>query len=132
MKKLLFIWIALLPMLSNAQAHLGSTEAEIKAFHTDKTFDTGYTDDGQKYISAYMTYGTFLYYFDKKTGLSSYCKQIVNDMPHFITGQIEIYNKQYEIISDTKWEAHLEGGGILTIELSYNDAYKSYVFEYTY
>ena len=48
MKKLLFLLIIVLPILSNAQAHLGSTEKEIRDLHSDKTFEIGYTDNGEK------------------------------------------------------------------------------------
>jgi hypothetical protein len=130
MRKLIFALIAMLPLIVNAQAHLGSSESEIKQLHSDKTFETGYTDDGIKYISAYMVYGTFVYYFDKETGLSSFCMQLIYEIP-YLNGQVEAYNKKYVIISDTKWKAYLEGGGILNIELTYNEENKLYVFYYT-
>ena len=78
MKKLLFLLIIVLPILSNAQAHLGSTEKEIRDLHSDKTFEIGYTDNGEKYISSFMYFGTFVYYFDKETKLSNFCIQIVD------------------------------------------------------
>ncbi len=77
-----------------------------------------------------MIYGTFFYYFDKETGLSNFCMQVI-DKPTYLNGQVEIYNKKYVIISDTKWKAYLEDGGIMNIELSYNAEYKVYVFYYT-
>lgn len=129
MKRLMFLFIVFLPILSNAQAHLGSTEPEIKQLHSDKTFDTDYTDDGTKYISAFMNHGTFFYYFDKESGLTYYCMQLIDEIP-YLNGQVEAYNKKYVIISDTKWKAYLEGGGILNIELTYNDENKLYVFSY--
>jgi hypothetical protein len=129
MKKLLFLLIVFLPILSNAQAHLGSTEKEIRDLHSDKTFEIGYSDDGEKYIHTFMIYGTFFYYFDKETGLSNFCMQIVDKMP-YLNGQVEAYNKKYVIISDTKWKAYLEGGGVLNIILSYNEKLEAYVFYY--
>ena len=118
------------PILTSAQAHLGSSESEIKEMHPDKTFETDYTDEGQKYISAFMVYGTFVYYFDEETGLSNSCIQIIEKMP-YLNGQVEAYNKKYVILSETKWKAYLEGGGILNIELSWSEKYKLYSFAYT-
>ena len=109
MKKLLFLLIIVLPILSNAQAHLGSTEKEIRDLHSDKTFEIGYTDNGEKYISSFMYFGTFVYYFDKETKLSNFCIQIVDEMP-YLNGQVEAYNKKYVIVSDSEWKAYLEGG----------------------
>jgi len=130
MKRLMFLLIVFLPILSNAQAHLGSTEKEIRELHSDKTFEVGYSDDGEKYISAFMNYGTFWYYFDKETGLSNFCMQAVDKMS-YLNGQVEAYNKKYVIVSDTEWKAYLEGGGVLKIKLSYNEEHKVYIFYYT-
>jgi len=130
MKKLLFLLIVFLPILSNAQAHLGSTEKEIRDLHSDKTFEVAYSDNGEKYIYTFMNYGTFFYYFDKETGLSNFCMQAVDKMP-YLNGQVEAYNKKYVIVSDTEWKAYLEGGGILKIKLSYDEELKVYIFYYT-
>lgn len=130
MKKLIFLLIVMLPLIGKAQAHLGSTEKDIRDLYSDKTFEVGYTDDGEKYISAFMYYGTFIYYFDKETGLSNFCMQVINEIP-YLNGQVEAYNKKYVIVSDTEWKAYLEGGGILKIKLDYNEEYKVYFFYYT-
>jgi hypothetical protein len=130
MRKLFLIVVAFLPLLTFGQAHLGLSESEIKNKYPEKSFETDYTDEGQKYISTFMIYGTFVYYFDKETGLSSSCIQVVDELP-YLNGQVEAYNKKYVIISDTKWKAYLEGGGIINIELVYKEEYKLYVFYYT-
>lgn len=130
MKRLVLLSIVILPILCNSQAHLGSTESEIKELHSEKTFQTDFTDKGQKYISAYMIYGTFVYYFDQDTGLSSSCIQVIDELP-YLNGQVEAYNKKYVIVSDTKWKAYLEGGGVLNIELTWEEEYNLYMFSYT-
>jgi hypothetical protein len=130
MKKLIFALIVMLPILGKAQAHLGSTLADIKAMYPDKVFKVDYTTSGQKYASAEMYYGTFVYYFDKETGLSNYCIQHPDNMTA-LNAQVEVYNKKYVIISETSWKAYLEGGGILKIKLVYDEEYKLYVFQYT-
>jgi hypothetical protein len=130
MKKLIVLFILLLSFLSNAQAHLNLTEKDIRDGYSDKTFEVGYNDDGEKYISTFMIYGTFIYYFDKETGLSDFCIQIVDKMP-YLNGQVEAYNKKYVTVSDTEWKAYLEGGSVLNIKLTYNKENEFYVFYYT-
>jgi len=130
MKKLIFAIIVMLPILCKAQAHLGSTLADIKAMYPDKVFKVDYTTSGRKYASAEMYYGTFVYYFDKETGLSNYCIQHTDNMTA-LNAQVEVYNKKYVIISETSWKAYLEGGGIMKIKLVYDEEYKLYVFQYT-
>lgn len=130
MKKLIFALIVMLPLLGKAQAHLGSTLADIKALHPDKVFTVKYTDDGQKYTYANMYYGTFYYYFDKETGLSNLCFQVPDNMTA-LNAQVEIYNKKYVILSETSWKAYLEGGGLMKINLEYNKQNEVYVFYYT-
>jgi hypothetical protein len=131
LKIILLLLIVTLPKLSNAQAYLGSTEKEIRDLHSDNTFKVGYTDDGEKYISSFMYFGTFIYYFDKETKLSNFCMQIVDEMP-YLNGQVEAYNKNYVIVSDSEWKAYLEGGNVVKINLSYNEEHKFYVFKYTF
>jgi|SRR5690554_2344554 len=130
MKKLFFLLILMLPLVGKAQAHLGSTEEEIRELYSEKTFEVGYTAEGEKYISTFMFYGTFLYYFDKETGFSNFCMQVINEIP-YLNGQVEAYNKKYVIVSDTEWKAYLEDGSILKIKLDYNEEYEVYVFYYT-
>lgn len=130
MKQLIFLSLMLVSNFIYAQAHLGATEKEIREIHNDKTFETGYTDGGEKYISAFMKYGTFFYYFDKETGYSNFCMQVIDELP-YLNGQVEAYNNKYVIISDTEWKAYLEGGVVLNIKLKYNEEHKVYVFYYT-
>mgnify|MGYP001009222004 CR=1 FL=1 len=129
MKHLILILALSVPFLCNAQAHLGSTLSDIKQMHPDKTFTINYTDDGTKYASAEMSLGTYIYYFDKETALSYYCIQIPNNMTALNT-QVEIYNKKYVIVSETSWKAYLDGGGLMKINLEYNENHKLYIFEY--
>lgn len=100
MKKIIFALILMLPLIGNAQAHLGSTLTDIKALHPDKVFKVDYTNDGTKYAYTDMPLGTFFYYFDSETGLTNLCLQIPDDMTALNT-QVEIYNKKYVIVSET-------------------------------
>lgn len=130
MKKLIIALIVMLPMIGKAQAHLGSTLTDIKAMHPDKVFTVDYTDDGVKYAYTDMVYGTFFYYFKKETGLSNLCLQIPFNM-NTLNGQVEAYNKKYVIVSETSWKAYLEGGGLMKINLTYEEDIENYVFIYT-
>ena len=130
MKTLYLLLIALLPVISNAQAHLGSTLTEIKEMYPGKRFNIDYADNGTKYASASMPLGTFVYYFEKESGNSRFCLQIPDDMKA-LNAQVEIYNNKYVIESETSWKAYLDGGGIMRINLSYNKDYKTYLFMYT-
>jgi len=130
MKKVIFALILMLPLLGKAQAHLGATFTDIKAMHTDKVFTVDYANNGQKYAYTNMYYGTFYYYFDKETGLSNFCLQIPHDMTA-LNAQVEVYNKKYVIVSETSWKAYLEGGGLIKINLIYDEEYKLYSFHYT-
>lgn len=118
------------PIISKAQAHLGSTFTEIKSKYPDKNFKINYTNEGDKYTIAKMGLGDFIYYFDKETNLSNLVIQIPNNMTALNT-QVEIYNKKYVIVSEVSWKAYLEGGGIMYINLQYNKDLDSYIFYYT-
>lgn len=130
MKKVTLLLVALqLSFLCSAQAHLGSTEAEIKALHPDNTWTVDFANDGTKYISSEMALGTFVYYFDEETGVSEYCIQLPSSMTNLNT-QVQIYNEKYVITSTTSWTAYLEGGAIMYIRLYYDNAYQLYAFQY--
>jgi hypothetical protein len=130
----LFSLLIFLPLLiytnCKGQAHLGSTETEIRNLHPDNTFSVGYANNGQRYIYTKMAFGVFSYYFDSTTNLSVKCLQIPNNLTDLNT-QVQIYNQKYVITSKTSWTAYLEGGGIMYIKLIYSDEYKLYEFIYT-
>jgi hypothetical protein len=121
----------MLPFIGKAQAHLGVSLSDIKAQYPDKVFTIEYTKVGVKHASASMDLGSFGYYFDKVTGLTNLCIQIPHNMTSLNT-QVEIYNKKYVIISETSWKAYLEGGGLMKINLIYDEENKFYYFTYAY
>jgi hypothetical protein len=126
---LMILMLAFFPIWISAQAHLGRSEKEIRSYYPDKTFKVAYNEAGEKYISTFMRFGIFYYYFSNESGLSNFCVQVVNEMPS-LNAQVETYNKKYVIVSDTKWKAYLEGGGKLDIVLEYNDELEAYIFYY--
>lgn len=119
----------LIPFTGRTQAHIGSTEKEIREMHPDKTWETGTTKTGEKYIYTQFDYGTFFYYFNDSTGVSDLCLQVPKDMTS-MNAQVQIYNGKYVIDSKTTWTAYLEGGGMLFIELKYIEDEKAYIFSY--
>lgn len=121
--------IALLPLLSHAQAHLDASEAAIREQHPNNLFKSDYANDGNKYIYTKFDYGLFVYYLDS-TGISYRCVQVPYNAA-CINAQAEIYNKKYTRNSDTSWTAYLEDGGILHIRLDYREDYKTSIFVYT-
>ena len=129
MKTLFYFLIVLVPLLSKGQAHLGSTLADIKAMHPNNNFIVDYTDEGVKYAYTAMPLGIFIYYFEKESELSNICAQIPDDMKA-LNAQVEIYNSKYVTESETSWKAYLEGGGIMEINLTYDDELKTYLFIY--
>jgi hypothetical protein len=128
MKKIILLFLFLLPLFGKSQAHLGATLQQIKEMYPNKTFETGKTNDGTFYAMTGMSLGVFCYYFDAD-GITYMCVQFPDDMKALNT-QVEIYNKKYVIVSETEWKAYLEGGGRLTITLEYNKAKDLYLFRY--
>jgi len=130
MKTIYSIFIFLAAFGAKGQAHLGSTEYEIRSLYPEKNWETSYADNGKKYISANFVFGTFAYYFDPETKLSNFCIQIPFNLAK-LNAQVEIYNKKYVITSDTSWTAYLENGGILYIKLVYDRDTKLSYFTYS-
>lgn len=129
MKKIKLILVLLLPFIGLAQAHLGISLNELKELHKDKIFKIDFTDEGIKYATAEMLYGEFTYYFSNEDGLTYRCIQIPNNMIALNT-LVENYNGKYVILSETSWKAYLEGGGIMKIDLIFDEVYKAYYFTY--
>lgn len=128
MKKL-FICLVF-PFIVKGQAHLGATESEIRSMHPDNIFSKDWTKDRQKYIMTKMPLGTFIYYFDDN-GYTNFNIQIPTTLQD-ANYQVEIYNKKYAIISETSWKAYLDGGGIMKIELIFDETLNTYIFRYNF
>lgn len=128
MKKLLIL--LLFPVVLHGQARLGKSEVNIRETLSDINVTRGWTKDGQKYLMASFDYGTFIYYFDKN-GLSNFNIQIPRTIQD-ANVQAEIYNKKYVIKSSTLWTAYLDGGGIMNIEMIFDEELNTYIFKYSY
>lgn len=125
LKKFLGALLFMLPLIGKTQVHLGESFSELKAQNPDKVFKIEYTLDGMKYTKANHPSGTFIYYFDKKTGLIKLCVQNPNDLSS-LNKQVEIYNKHYEKVTETIWRI----GDTIKVELLFSDETKTFLFYY--
>jgi hypothetical protein len=128
-KTLTSLFFSVLIFSAKGQAHLGASSDSIYNLYPEKKWSMGYTNNGTRWISGDMPYGTFFYYFDKETKLSNYCIQLPFDLGK-LNGQVESYNKKYVITSDTSWTAYLVEGGIIYIKLLYDEKLKASYFSY--
>lgn len=130
MKRIILFLSMMFPFMASAQAHLGESITGLRQRYPGKEFKFEVTNEGVVYVMAEQTLGYFAYFFDQETGLTYMCMQIPYNM-QALNAQVEIYNKKYVIVSETSWKAYLEGGGIMKINLNYNEEKGSYLFIYT-
>lgn len=100
------------------QARVRWKEQAIRNDFPARTFDHGYTDKGVKWISFDKEIASTIYYFDDN-GTCNLCAVF----PHtqkILNGLVEKYNKEYVIVSDTKWKMY-SGNGNMYIELKLKD-----------
>lgn len=127
MKKLLLL--CLLPVMLQGQARLNKSEEEIIEAFPEIKFKKGLTSDNLKYIMGDFPRGTFVYYFDE------YNYTNLNIMvPYSIekaNEQVEIYNGKYVIISKTSWNAYMDNGMIMKIDMIFDDEINKFIFRYS-
>jgi hypothetical protein len=132
MKKLITLFLILIPLFGISQAMLGSTEQEIRQNYSDRTFTSGLTTDTyDRYISTDFQYGNMTYYFNDSTHLCRLCMQIPNDISA-VNSLVQLYNGKYVIITKTSWDAYLPEGTIMHIILRFAPDSKIYLFYYQY
>ena len=100
----------------NAQARLGDTEWEIRAEFSEKTFTSGYTEDGDKWLKMETSIGTVGYYFGKESDWKCYMTIVIPDNQTALNVLVERYNREYVIISETEWKMY-GNNGIMKISL---------------
>jgi len=123
-KNILFFLFMFSVLNATAQAHLGSTEQEIRNLHPQNKWKVGYVNNGQRYISS-----NFVYYFTSATNITDYNIQVPFSLAN-LNGQVEAYNNKYVITSETSWTAYLEDGGMIYIKLLYDEKNKIRYFSY--
>lgn len=118
------------PAMLWGQARLGKTEVEVRSTLSDVDFTRGWTKDGNKYLMAKLPQGAFIYYFnqDGKTNYNVFAPVSIETA----NAQAEVYNGKYTITSPMSWTAYLDGGGVMKIQMIYDEEYAGYIFIYTY
>ncbi len=119
-KALLTILFGITSLTIFGQARLGSTATEIKNEFWESTYNlkSGYTDDGIYYVSIETERATVIYWFNTDK-VCTLC-MIVPDNQGALNFYVELYNRQYVIVSSTKWKMYSDGG-IAEISLIYPD-----------
>lgn len=110
--------LLLLVNVAFSQARLGSTASEIKNEFWESTYNlkSGYTDDGIYYVSIETERASVMYWFNTEK-VCTLC-MIIPDNQGALNFYVELYNKQYVIVSSTEWKMY-SADGIAKISLIY-------------
>ena len=128
MKKLFILFSIIFSITCYSQAHLGHTYNELERFVGNRPIKTGFLKNGYWYAETNYDLGKFVYCFSND-GYIVFCFQIPYNQG-CVNAQAEIYNQKYSIISSNSWVAYLDGGGIMYINLVYDDGLEQFVFNY--
>ncbi|MGR6087941.1 MAG: hypothetical protein ACU4F9_07190 [Arcticibacter sp.] len=118
---LLTILFAITSIIAFGQARLGSSATDIRSEFSGSSYNlkSGYDDDGDYYISIKMELANVMYLFNSDK--SCYLTLIAPDNQGALNYYVELYNKQYVIVSSTQWKMYSENG-IANIELVYPES----------
>jgi hypothetical protein len=119
------IVFVLISGLTFGQARVNWSEKEIRNDFPNETLEVGYTDEGKKYLIRSADLGSTIYYLDDEN-ICTFCAVFPKNQG-VLNAFAERYNKDYVIISDTKWKMY-SNSGIMYIELKFKD--NSYYFIY--
>jgi hypothetical protein len=114
---LIFIGLCLgkLPQ-SMAQSRLGYTEAQIKEEFYGSTINSSVTNEGVKYLMIEFEDATVAHYLNKEK--ICYKSIMIPHTQRKLNYFVELYNREYVIISDTEWKAYVNNGIIyITLKL---------------
>jgi len=117
-RTLLTILFAITSVIVFGQARLGSTASEIRSEFWESSYNlkSGYDDDGDYYITITTERATVIYYF--KSDKVCYLTAIIPDNQGALNFYVELYNKQYVVVSATQWKMY-SNNGIANINLIY-------------
>ncbi len=131
MKRVLFLLIIFLPLLSKGQARLGYKPSAIKAEFSASYYELedGYNSGNIYYISIKTSRAFVLYWFNQ----NKVCKMtfILPKTKMDLHYYIEMYNELYVNISDTEWRMY-EDNVIIKIKLEYSEDLGMYYFIWYY
>jgi hypothetical protein len=120
-RTLLTILFAITSIVAFGQARLGTSATDIRSEFSASSYNlkSGYDDDGDYYITIETERATVIYYFNSDK--ICYLTLISPDNQGALNFYVELYNKQYVIISAKEWKMYSEGG-IAKIELVYPES----------
>lgn len=120
--KYIFLILALVFSMSytKAQGRIGYSEWEIRSEFPEKTFKSGNDKDGDKWIEMETDISSVRYYFNALHDWNCYLTMIIPDNQAALNFLVEKYNKEYVIISETKWKMY-GNNGITKINLIFAD-----------
>lgn len=114
MNKLL-LFLMLLSGAVLGQSRLGSTRSDIYAEFSDNNPEFGIDDDGTPYLTIVFNRSYVRYYFNARS--VCYLVMIIPRSQGDLNYLVELYNKQYVIVSSTSWRMYTSEGGIATVDL---------------
>lgn len=117
-RTLLTILFAITTVIVFGQARLGSTASEVKSEFWETSYNqkSGYDKDGDYYITITTERATVTYYFNSDK--VCYLTAIIPDNQGALNFYVELYNKQYVIVSSKQWKMYADKG-IANIKLIY-------------
>ncbi len=120
-RTLLTILFAITSIIAFGQARLGTSATDIRSEFSESSYNlkSGYDDDGDYYITVETERATVIYYFNSDK--ICYLTLIAPDNQGALNFYVELYNKQYVIISAKEWKMYSENG-IAKIELVYPES----------
>ena len=120
-RTLLTILFAITSIIAFGQARLGTSATEIRSEFSESSYNlkSGYDDDGDYYITVETERATVIYYFNSDK--ICYLTLIAPDDQGALNFYVELYNKQYVIVSAKEWKMYSENG-IAKIELVYPES----------
>lgn len=120
-RTLLTILFAITSIIAFGQARLGTSATDIRSEFSESSYNlkSGYDDDSDYYITVKTERATVVYYFNSDK--ICYLTLIGPDNQGALNFYVELYNKQYVIVSAKEWKMYSENG-IAKIELVYPES----------
>ena len=119
-RTLLTIFFAITTVIVFGQSRIGSSATDIKSEFWESKYKlkSGYDKDNDYYITLQTEKATVTYYFNTDKVCTSTI--IIPDNQGALNFYVELYNKQYVIVSSTEWKMY-SNNGIASIKLIYPD-----------
>lgn len=111
-----------------SQSRLGSSRSEIYSEFQSLSPEFGATEDGTPTMSVMFGRSYTRYFFDD----NNICNfvAIVPNRQGDLNYYVELYNKQYVVVSATAWKMYSKDGNIATIELVTQNGVSMFVWTF--